>query len=260
MEMEDLQNLVPDIWFFVDRRCFPEWEIINKKIGFQDLTFVVGGKSNYFINGVKYTVEPGDVIYIPVGSVREAHSFRADPMHSFAFNFNWTPIGSPIALPLKPVTKNAITGEIRGYIKQFTQVWMSKQPGYVMQARALFMLIIHRLLLSSSHKSVHIHCDQRVKKVLEYVNEHYHENLELSVIATNIHLNPVYFGKLFKKNTGYSFKEYLNLIRINNAEMLLFTGEFSVTEVAQRCGFYDVSYFSNVFKSIKGFPPSNVFK
>jgi AraC family transcriptional regulator, arabinose operon regulatory protein len=90
--------------------------------------------------------------------------------------------------------------------------------------------------------------------------ERYHENLELSGMATSIHLNPVYFGKLFKKNTGYSFKEYLNLIRINNAEMLLATGEFNVTEVAERCGFNDVSYFSNVFKSIKGFPPSNVSK
>jgi len=50
------------------------------------------------------------------------------------------------------------------------------------------------------------------------------------------------------------------MIRVNNAEMLLSTGEFSVTEVAERCGFRDVSYFSNVFKSMKGYPPSNVYK
>jgi AraC family transcriptional regulator of arabinose operon len=260
MDMEVLQNLVPHILLFVDRRCFPRWEIINKKIGFQDLTFVMAGKSNYFINGVKYTVEPGDVIYIPEGSVREAHTFYENPMHCFAFNFNWTPEGSPIALPLEPVMKNVITSEIRGYIKQFTQVWMSKQPGYIMQARALFMLIIHKLLLISSHKASYIQTDLRVKKVLDYINENYSRNLDLSEIATKINLHPVYFGKLFKKNTGYSFKEYLNLIRINNAEMLLSSGGFSVTEVADRCGFYDVSYFSNVFKSIKGYPPSKVSK
>ena len=150
MDMEVLQNMVPHILLFVDRRCFPRWEIINKKIGFQDLTFVAAGKSNYFINGVKFTVEPGDVIYIPEGIVREAHTFYENPMHCFAFNFNWTPEGNPIALPLEPVMKNVLTSEIRGYIKQFTQVWMSKQPGYIMQARSLFMLIIHKLLLISS--------------------------------------------------------------------------------------------------------------
>lgn len=260
MDLERLQTLVPHIVYFVDRRCFPDWNIINKRIGFQDLTFVMDGKSNYFIDGVKYTVEPGDVIYIPEGSVREAHTFYENPMHSFAFNFNWTPEGSPIALPLEPVMKNCITNEIRGYIKQFTQVWMSKEPGYIMQARAIFMLIIHKLLMISSRKRFHLQTDLRVQKVLDYVNEHYPDNLELSGIAAIYNLNPVYFGKLFKSNTGYSFKEYLNLIRINNAEMLLSTGGFSVTEVAERCGFKDVSYFSNVFKSIKGYPPSNVFK
>jgi AraC family transcriptional regulator, arabinose operon regulatory protein len=260
MNLEKLQTLVPHIVLFVDRRCFPDWKIVNKKIGFQDLTFVMDGKSNYFVNGVKYTVEPGDVIYIPEGSIREAHTFYETPMHSFTFNFNWTPEGSPIPLPLEPVTKHCITNEIRGYIKQFTQVWMSKEPGYIMEARALFMLIIHKLLLISSHNQFQLQADLRVKKVLEYVNENYQNNHELSEIASLFHLNPVYFGKLFKRNTGYSFKKYLNLIRINNAEMLLSTGGFSVTEVAERCGFKDVSYFSNVFKSIKGYPPSNVFK
>ncbi|MEH7120478.1 AraC family transcriptional regulator [Neobacillus vireti] len=260
MEIEKVQHLVPDIFYFVDRRCLAEWEIIHNRIGFQDLTFVVEGKSNYFINGIKYTVEPGDVIYIPEGSIRQAYTYKEDPMHSFAFNFNWTPVGSPIALPLEPVTKNVLTNELRGYIRQFTQVWMSSQPGSVMEARALFMLILHRLLTITSQKSILVHTDLRVKKILEYMIDHYPEELDLSNMARNFHLHPVYLGKLFKKNTGYSFKEYLNMIRVNNAEMLLSTGEFSVTEVAERCGFHDVSYFSNVFKSMKGYPPSNVYK
>ncbi|WP_372516736.1 helix-turn-helix transcriptional regulator [Paenibacillus silviterrae] len=69
-----------------------------------------------------------------------------------------------------------------------------------------------------------------------------------------------YLGKLFRINTGISFKEYLNQMRINQAEILLSTGGYSVTEVAERCGFHDISYFSNVFKSIKGCPPSSVCK
>ncbi|MBW5445812.1 helix-turn-helix domain-containing protein [Cohnella sp. CFH 77786] len=253
------QDLVPSVDFFVDRRCFPDWEIIKQTIDFHDLTFIVEGKSHYFVNGVKHTIEAGDVVYIPVGSVREAHTFKDNPMHSYAFNFKWL-AGRTDPLPLQTVTKNVITSELIGYFKQFTQVWMSKQPGYVMQSRALFMLIVHRLLTITNRNTSLLKADQRVNQVLEYVAEHYPEELDLSGMAEIVNLHPVYLGKLFKKNMGCSFKEYLNMIRVNHAEMLLSTGGFSVTQVAERCGFRDISYFSNVFKSVKGYPPSTVFK
>jgi len=201
--------MIPDVVFFVDRRCFPNWEIIKQTIDFHDLTFVVEGKSNYYVNGVKHTVEAGDVVYIPVGSVREAHTFKENPAHSYAFNFKWLPNENTEPLPLQTVTKNVITNELQ---------------------------------------------------VLVYVAEHYAEELDLAGMAEIVGLHPVYLGKLFKKNMGYSFKEHLNMIRINHAEMLLSTGGFSVTQVAERCGFRDISYFSNVFKSVKGYPPSTVFK
>lgn len=260
VNLEQLQSYVPGIVFFVDRRCFPDWEIVKDNIGFHDLTFVVEGKSIYYVNGHPYTVEPGDVIYIPMGSVREAHTFKENPMHSYAFNFNWLPSGSPVPLPLQTVTKNVITNEILGYIRQFTHVWLSRQPGYMMKSRALFMLIIHRLMTICDKSVIDIHTDQRVNKVMEYITEHFQEDLDSTQLAKLVNLNPVYFGKLFKKNTGQSFKEYLNMVRVNHAEMLLSTGGFTVTEVADRCGFHDVSYFSNVFKAIKGIPPSTVSK
>ncbi len=190
--------------------------------------------------------------------MREAHTFKENPAHSYAFNFKWLPNENTEPLPLQTVTKNVITNELIGYFKQFTHVWMSRQPGYLMQARALFMLILHRLLSNIRRDSAR--ADQRVNQVLVYVAEHYAEELDLAGMAEIVGLHPVYLGKLFKKNMGYSFKEHLNMIRINHAEMLLSTGGFSVTQVAERCGFRDISYFSNVFKSVKGYPPSTVFK
>ena len=257
MDIEQLQNRVPDIVYFVDRRCFPDWEIVEQRIDFHDLTFVVEGRSVYRVNGVDYEARAGDMIYVPMGSVREAYTFKDDPMHSYAFNFNWLP-GSSEPLPFQTVTKNVVTNELYGYMKQFAQVWMGKPPGYVMPARALFLFILHRLLVMSDRHDAPSPADARINKVLEYVSEHYSEELHLSDMAKLVNLHSVYLGKLFKKTTGHSFKEYVNQIRINHAEMLLSTGEFTVTQIADRCGFRDISYFSNVFKSIKGFPPSAV--
>ncbi|WP_199615887.1 AraC family transcriptional regulator [Paenibacillus alkalitolerans] len=260
MDIDKYQHLVPDIKLFVDRRCFPDWEIIEGKIDFHDLTFILEGKSNYFVNGEKFTVEAGDMIYIPEGSVRQAHTFKECPMHCYAFNFYWTAPDNSTCLPFETVTKNHITNELMGYIKEFKHVWMSKQPCYKMQARGLFQLIIHRLLNISYRQASSTLMDARINKVMSYIIDHYSEDIDIADLAELVNLHPVYLGKLFKEINNCTYKEFLNLIRVNNAEMMLSAGDFTVSEVAERCGFHDISYFSNVFKRMKGYPPSMVAK
>jgi AraC family transcriptional regulator of arabinose operon len=255
MDISAYANINPHVVLFVDRRCFPDWEIIRQKIDFHDLTFIVEGQSDYYINGEKFSVEAGDMIYIPQGSVREASTNKMNPMHSYAFNFKLETTNE-LHLPFQTVTKHDLTGEMLQYIKEFTQVWMTKQPGYEIQARGLFLLILHRLLAVSLRRNESVLTDKRIAKVRAYITEHYSDELDLDRVASIADLHPVYFSKLFKQVTGYSFKKFLNLIRINNAEMMLSTGGFTVYEVAERCGYKEISYFSNVFKSIKGYPPS----
>jgi AraC-like DNA-binding protein len=258
-ELEYHPHLVPNIFLFVDRRCYPDWTIQKAKISFHDLTCVVEGKANYYVNGVKHTVEAGDLVYVPGGSVREAHTFKESPMHAYPFNFYWADPYNHIRLPFEVVTKRAVTKEILGYIREFNQVWMSKQPFHWFQSRALFELIIHRLL-SNHYRQSTAQLDPRIKKLTAHLAEHYSEAATIHEWADKLNLHPVYLGRLFKQYTGTTFKEYVNRIRINNAEMMLSAGDFTVTEAAERCGFYDISYFSKVFKELKGYPPSSVRK
>lgn len=259
MDLYDHPHLVPNIFLFVDRKCYPGWTIQRSTIGFHDLTFVVEGKASYYINGKKFNVEAGDLIYVPGGSVREAHTFKDCPMRAYPFNFFWAEPHNHNRLPFEVVTKKMITKEILGYIREFNQVWMSKQPFYHIQARALFELILHRLLSNFTRQST-TQTDPRIKKLTAYLAENYAEPLKISDLAERVNLNPVYLGKLFKENTGSTFREYLNHIRINNAEMMLAAGDFTVTETAERCGFQDISYFSNMFKEMRGYSPSIVKK
>src|SRR5690606_34521735 len=134
--------------------------------------------------------------------------------------------------------------------------WMSKQPGYAMQARALFMLIVHRLLAASLRRESDPIVDPRIEKMKAFLVEHYAEDIGIDVLAEAIGLHPVYLGRLFKQQTGITYRTFLNTVRINNAEAMLTAGGFTVGEVAERCGFKDISYFSNVFKAMKGYPPS----
>jgi AraC-like DNA-binding protein len=259
VDISDYSQIVPDVFLCVDRRSFPGWEIIRQEIDFHDLTFIVGGQAEYYVNEERLPVEAGDMIYIPPGCIREAHSNLKNPMHSYAFNFMLSP-SNDRRLPFRTVTKNLLTVEVLGYVKEFIQVWMTKQHGYEIQTRGLFLLILHRLLSVYLLRNGSMPSDERIATVRAYITEHYSDDLNLETIASLAGLHPVYMSKRFKRDTGYSFKQFLNLIRINNAEMMLMAGGMTVSEVAERCGFEDISYFSNVFKAIKGYPPSYVLK
>ncbi|MEK3683751.1 helix-turn-helix domain-containing protein [Paenibacillus sp. FSL R10-2736] len=259
MDIHKYEHLVPDVFLFVDRRSFADWEIISSTIDFHDLSFIVEGKADYFINGEKFTVEAGDMLYVPSGSVREAHTFAEAPMHSFAFNFFWTGADNHVHLPFEAVTKHRMTKEILDDIREFSHNWMGGQPFYRMKARAIFQLIVYRLLNIAHHQETPL-LDPRIHKVMAYIMDHYAEEVTITALAEWIGLNPVYLGKLFKQNTGSTCKEFLNRVRVNNAEMILSAGGFNVSEVAEHCGYHDVAYFSNVFKSMKGYPPSAALK
>lgn len=83
---------------------------------------------------------------------------------------------------------------------------------------------------------------------MEYVAVHYNQSLKLSDAARIVDLSPVYFGNLFKQQTGMSFRQYITTIRLNQAENMLLNGENTVGEVAELCGFSDAFYFSKVYR------------
>jgi YesN/AraC family two-component response regulator len=96
--------------------------------------------------------------------------------------------------------------------------------------------------------------------ILQHVLDHYYEPLSVKEMAKMTNLSPLYFGTLFKQETGLTFRQYLTNIRINQAENLLSSGMYNVSEAAAECGFSDVFYFSKVFKEHRGISPSEVIK
>lgn len=94
-----------------------------------------------------------------------------------------------------------------------------------------------------------------IKKATEYIAAHFAEEITLTDVADEIHLNPSYLSTLFKQVTGVSFKEYLNRIRIEEAQRLLTNTDYPIMHIAVSCGFSDQSYFTKVFKKHTGLTP-----
>jgi len=94
-----------------------------------------------------------------------------------------------------------------------------------------------------------------IKKAVSFIAQNYANDLTLDYVAGEVHLNPAYFSTLFKKETGYSFKEYLNMIRIEESKRLLTNSNYAIVDIAIAVGFEDQSYFSKVFKKYTGITP-----
>ena len=94
-----------------------------------------------------------------------------------------------------------------------------------------------------------------IKKAMLYISEHFSNPLTLEEVAAYVHLHPSYFSTLFKSSTGSSFKEYLNMVRIEESKRLLSHTDYSIIDIAVAVGFEDQSYFSKVFKKYTGLTP-----
>jgi AraC-like DNA-binding protein len=99
---------------------------------------------------------------------------------------------------------------------------------------------------------------QGVQLAIQYLENHYMNDITLSDIAANSNLSPSYFSRLFNKFTGISFKEYLTRIRIAEAEQMIKAGQASILDISLDCGFNSVRTFNRTFKAIKGFSPSKI--
>lgn len=94
-----------------------------------------------------------------------------------------------------------------------------------------------------------------IKKAIQYISQNFSSSITLKDVADHVHLNPAYFSTIFKQSTGSSFKEYLNMVRIEESKRLLTTTNYSVIDISVATGFEDQSYFSKVFKKYTGLTP-----
>lgn len=88
-----------------------------------------------------------------------------------------------------------------------------------------------------------------------HADEEYTENLTLHELSATYRKNEKYLGRLFKREIGESFGEYVLSKRLKKAEGLLKTTERKIIEIALECGFNSVSYFNRVFKNKYGLSP-----
>lgn len=119
-------------------------------------------------------------------------------------------------------------------------------------------LLTHVNEIISSHKTsfdVDFDYNTKLEQIISFINNNLYRSIPLSEIEETFFINRFYFSHLFKKITGFSFKEYVIRKRISKAAELL---KLAVppSEACRLTGFEDYSNFYKAFKRIMGVSPS----
>ena len=97
--------------------------------------------------------------------------------------------------------------------------------------------------------------EERIEAAVRYIRNNISRNLSRAEVAETLHLNEEYFSRLFKKYTGYTFKDYEMMERIGLAKKLLEHSRFSISIIASKVGYDNFSHFSKIFKKMTGYTP-----
>lgn len=102
--------------------------------------------------------------------------------------------------------------------------------------------------------------NESLKKAIAYIRLNFHQDINISNVASHIGISERYLRNLFPQYLNLSPLDFLNQIRINKAIELLRNTEMSVKEICFQCGFRSPQYFSHLFKQLVGTSPRNITK
>lgn len=95
-----------------------------------------------------------------------------------------------------------------------------------------------------------------LRRAMEYINKNYRESITLNDVAENTYVSIYYLSRMFTKELGKNYVDYLNEVRIEKAKEYLRDSNYKTYEIAEMVGIKDAHYFSKLFKKYTGLTPS----
>lgn len=250
-----------------------------------ELIYCLNGEFSAWLNGKNYYFTKGDLLVISSNEVHEIYALSDSPSSYIVIKFEPeilynslldtfdTKYVFPFTLdntaPQKVFSYSEIySTELPKLIHNILDEYSKKEYGFELAVKAdicrIFLWILRHwndmgITIPHTDSLYHEHI-KSIQKVLEYLAEHYSEDVTAEDMAKLANLSYSYFSRVFKQIMNRSFNDYLNFIRITEAEKLLISTDKNITEIAVETGFSSSSYFIKVFDKYKKISPSQFRK
>lgn len=232
-----------------------------------EFLYILRNDGIFEINGTPYPVHSGDlVIYNSDAVHNEAVKFPPPPLYGLeatgiqveGLPSNW--LIPPDTCPV--ITLGDHASEFRHLFRSMYDQSAKQTPNAGMTCQYLFralLYMIHELIDGST--PVHAGTKEESKanklgrQIQIYVDEHVLEELSVQSVADHFDISSAYLFRLFKQVTGTSLMQYIIQRRIGEAQTLLLITDLSITEVARKVGYDNLSHFVRMFTQNVGLSP-----
>lgn len=239
--------------------------------------YMTRGFFTYEIDGVRGKLSKGEGLLIPPGSVytigldyQELSIFRVIDFDLEGEEYSRVNLGPfPVAKAPKNM-KCTATKKPFDTVKHYVGIEDLEYMVNDMISRYAKRGEHYLALISTIMKLFLIECEVRNEKinikgdmlsmVENYLEEHYHEQITNSNIASALSYHPYYISATMKKMTGQTLREYILYFRLQKAKYYLRESQKSITKISSACGFTSHSYFSMTFARAFGMTPSKYRK
>lgn len=230
---------------------------------FETLIFV-SGKADFTVEGSTYSMKSGNILMV---SPNEMHRMRVDFSHAYerivlmthkSFYDSMPQLGQIFA-QRKPGENNVIDisdadRKIIFDICKKIEYYNDSFPDNDIKKEVTKNLVTELIYVIACSKHIRVETaqeDERMKKILSYINENLCEKLTLEIIANKFFINKYHLCRIFKVSTGMTVKKYVNYKRLLLANDLHASGK-NLTEACFSSGFENYSTFYKLYKDFTG--------
>lgn len=205
-------------------------------------------KDYIFSDGTVMRTNGGDLFYLPKGSSYTIKSIQASGC--YAINFDADIDCEPFSLELKNSEK-----VLRAF-KEASRAWKTRDPFYEMTIIKSLYDIVLQVVQEQQKKYVPQSQEFLILPAIERIKNDFTKNdLSVSELCMLCGISEAYFRRIFINKFGVSPKEYIINMRMDYAKQLLKSGQFSVGETANLCGYAEECHFSREFTKRVGINP-----
>lgn len=243
---------------------------INRPVGeyplhrhdYIEIEYIVSGKMEHEVNGIKSTLSRGDCYCVFPGDLHRLRVLEPIVIHNICIDYLHTlmpirQILNGVSSPLNGSIRESELKQLMFWFEELKLLLNSDTPYAEEKTNAYTLLItscIFENCTTSQQKPIRNY--QNMSKAMDYIAQHYSEDIRLSDVATALDVSVGHMSKLFTKVNHISFSDYLTIFRIEEAQHALRETDLSITEIAFSCGFNSFPTFSRSFKKLCGCTPS----
>ncbi|MBQ3020306.1 MAG: helix-turn-helix transcriptional regulator [Clostridia bacterium] len=227
-----------------------------------EIYFLAKGSRSFFLSNALYKLDAPALVVIPPrvvhkteGGSFERHNVNVSPAYLDPFQKETLDKKALQILKLSSQEEKAL---LRLIHEAYSVDKTSKRAEY--ELRALFSYGIYLLHKSADHRQAPQAISENaipplVLKTLDYLNVHYHENVNLDELAERLFVSKPTLLYNFKKYTHRSPIDFLLTVRLTKAKQQLVSTKKSINEISEACGFSSANYFGLIFKKKEGVSP-----